>query len=91
MARNISLASGRHAASFSIRDAIGGERASTLSVGRPSFSLRDVLATVRETFAVIAAAGRVGSAVEARQTPSARDLKIAGLDKAEVLRAPYRV
>lgn len=69
MARNLSLAIGRHT---------------------PSFGLRDVIREVAETLASIAAAGRVGSAVEAHAAPSLRDLKLAGLDQADVLRAPYR-
>jgi hypothetical protein len=64
----------------------------TLALGRPlpSTGLRDVIREVAQTFAVIAAAGRVGAAVEARQAPSIEDLKLAGLDKADVLRPPYR-
>lgn len=64
----------------------------TLAIGRPvpSFSIKDVFGGVLETISLIAAAGRVGAAVEARQEPSYRDLKLSGLDKANVLRAPYR-
>ncbi|RXF75013.1 hypothetical protein [Hansschlegelia zhihuaiae] len=69
MARNLSLAIGRPA---------------------PSFGIREVIREARDALVLIAAAGRVGAAVEARQTPSPEDLKLSGLDKAEILRAPYR-
>jgi hypothetical protein len=69
VARNLTLAMGRHA---------------------PHYGFRDAIAEVAQTFAMIAAAGRVGAAVEARQAPSPQDLKLSGLDKADILRPPYR-
>lgn len=90
VARNLSLAIGRHSPSFGSRDLFADGRTATLAVDRPSFTLRKLVALVRETFSVIAAAGRVGAAVEARQAPAVADLKTAGLAEAEIFKAPYR-
>lgn len=65
----------------------------SLALGRPalpSIGVREVIGGVLETIALIAAAGRVGAAVEARQAPSKDDLKTAGLEKIEALSGPYR-
>lgn len=64
----------------------------SLAIGRPapSLGIRELFGEVVETISLIAAAGRVGAAVEARQAPSADDLKAAGLEHADILRAPYR-
>ena len=65
----------------------------SLAIGRPvtpSLGVREMIGGVLETVALIAAAGRVGAAVEARQTPSQDDLKTAGLEQLSVLDAPYR-
>lgn len=90
MARNLSLAIGRSAPSAGFRNVFGQERTASPVGDRPHLSLRSVFATIRETIAVIAAAGRVGRAVQARRAPSADDLKTAGLEHAGILRAPYR-
>lgn len=65
----------------------------SLAIGRPmpSFGLRDVIREVVDTVALIAAAGRVGSAVDAHVAPSPRDLKLSGLDQVSAsLLPPYR-
>lgn len=88
MARNLSLAVGRHVP-FSFPKVLGTER-TTLSNHRGSITLRDVLRTVRETVSLIAAAGRVGAAVEAHKAPSPADLKAAGLEGDVFTRPQYR-
>lgn len=55
----------------------------------PSWS-KNAIARAFETISLIAAAGRVGAAVEARQQPRAQDLKDAGLYDAELFQRPYR-
>jgi hypothetical protein len=64
----------------------------SLALGRPapSLGIREAIAGVVDTFALIAAAGRIGRAVNARATPSAADLKLVGLENEEILRPPYR-
>lgn len=77
MARNISLAVGRHAPFHFPK--VGNGR-TTLSIYRSSVTLRDVVAAVKDMVSLIAASGRIGAAVDARQTPDAKDLKTAGLE-----------
>jgi hypothetical protein len=64
----------------------------SLAIGRPapSFGFHELVAEVRETFAIFVAAGRVASAVDARSAPAHADLKTLGIEKADVLRPPYR-
>lgn len=90
MARNISLAIGRPSPSAGFRNILGQERTAAPAGDRPHVTLRSVLATMGETIAMIAAAGRVGRAVQAHRAPSAADLKTAGLSEAEIFQAPYR-
>lgn len=64
----------------------------SLAIGRPtpSLGIREAVAGVVDTLALIAAAGRVGRAVNARATPSEQDLKLVGLENEAILRPPYR-
>ncbi|MFC3693157.1 hypothetical protein [Chenggangzhangella methanolivorans] len=65
----------------------------SLAIGRPaspSLGVREMVGGVLETIALIAAAGRVGAAVEARQSPSQDDLKTTGLESLNALRGPFR-
>ncbi|WP_155904924.1 hypothetical protein [Methylopila sp. M107] len=88
MARNISLANGH--VPFSFSKLFGTERTSTLSINHGSPKMSDVLRSIRETVTLIAAAGRVGAAVEAHRAPSAADLKAAGLEAETFTRPQYR-
>jgi hypothetical protein len=69
--------------------------ARTLSVamGRPlpTLNLRSAFGNLAEVFAVITAAGRVGSAVDARQTPATADLERLGLKDVPEFRRPFPV
>jgi hypothetical protein len=55
-----------------------------------SLRIAETFRQVRDLAALIAAAGRVGWAVEAHEKPSPRDLALIGLSDAKVLRPPYR-
>ena len=88
MARNISLAVGH--VPFSFSKLFGNERTTTSSINSGSVSPSGVFRAMRETIALIAAAGRVGAAVEAHRAPSPADMKAAGLEADVFTRPQYR-